>query len=125
MEVKRLLGRITIALHEGEPENSCRPAVDVLFRSIANVYRSDALAVMLTGMGQDGLKGCQRIQEAGGVIIAQDRETSAVWGMPGAVVEAGLASAVVPLGEIADHLARGGPSKPRAARLPQDARIGS
>jgi two-component system chemotaxis response regulator CheB len=101
MEVKRLLGRTLIQLHEGPLENSCRPAVDVLFRSIASVYGPSALAVMLTGMGQDGLIGCQNIKAGGGSIIAQDRESSAVWGMPGAVVEAGLATSVVPLRSIA------------------------
>lgn len=101
MEVKRLLGRTLIQLHEGPPENSCRPAVDVLFRSVASVYGPSALAVMLTGMGQDGLIGCQNIKAVGGSIIAQDRESSAVWGMPGAVVEAGLATSVVPLRSIA------------------------
>ena len=101
MGVKRLLGRTLIQLHEGPPENSCRPAVDVLFRSVASVYGPSALAVMLTGMGQDGLIGCQNIKAVGGSIIAQDRESSAVWGMPGAVVEAGLATSVVPLRSIA------------------------
>lgn len=125
MEVKRLLGRVSIALHEGEPENSCRPAVDVLFRSIAAVYGSSARAVMLTGMGQDGLKGCQRIHQAGGVIVAQDRETSAVWGMPGAVVEAGLASAVIPLGEVAEFISRGGPAKPHGSQASHEVRAGT
>lgn len=101
MEVKRLLGRTLIQLHEGPLENSCRPAVDVLFRSVASVYGPAALAVMLTGMGQDGLIGCERIKASGGTILAQDRETSAVWGMPGAVVEAGLATSVLPLRSIA------------------------
>lgn len=101
MEVKRRFGRVFTALHEGPPENSCRPAVDVLFRSVATAYGASSLAVILTGMGQDGLIGCNHIKEAGGVIIAQDRSSSAVWGMPGAVVEAGLTSSVLPLPEIA------------------------
>ncbi len=104
MEVKRLLGRTLIQLHEGPLENSCRPAVDVLFRSVASVYGPSALAVMLTGMGQDGLNGCRIIKEKGGTIIAQDRQTSAVWGMPGAVVEAGLADSVLPLRSIASSI---------------------
>lgn len=101
MEVKRVIGRTSIALNEDPPENSCRPAVDVLFRSLARVYGAKTLAIMMTGMGQDGLLGCQKIKAAGGTVIAQDRESSAVWGMPGAVAEAGLASAVLPLGNIA------------------------
>lgn len=100
MEVKRVLGRTYIALHEGPPENSCRPAVDVLFRSVGKVYGRSALAVVLTGMGQDGLKGSQSIRDAGGRIIAQDRESSTVWGMPGALVDAGVASLVVPLSAV-------------------------
>jgi two-component system chemotaxis response regulator CheB len=104
MEVKRILGQMKINLTENPPENSCRPAVDALFRSIASVYGSKTLAVMLTGMGEDGLRGCQAIKAAGGTIIAQDRESSVVWGMPGAVVEAGLASSTVPLLGIADAI---------------------
>ena len=125
MEVKRTLGRVMIVLHEGEPENSCRPAVDVLFRSVAAVYGNSSLAVMLTGMGQDGLKGCQRIHQAGGIVVAQDRETSAVWGMPAAVVEAGLASAVVPLGEVADIISRGGICEPNRRASQNELRAGS
>lgn len=109
MEVKKILGRTILTLHEGPPENSCRPAVDVLFRSVAKVYGADALGVILTGMGQDGLLGCQHIKQAGGSIIAQQREGCAVWGMPGAVVDAGLTSSVLSLEAIAFEIAsRGG-----------------
>jgi two-component system chemotaxis response regulator CheB len=104
MEVNRRFGKVFTVLHEGPLENSCRPAVDVLFRSVAAAYGASSLAVMLTGMGQDGLIGCQRIKEVGGAVIAQDRDSSAVWGMPGAVVEAGLASSVLPLMEIASAM---------------------
>lgn len=106
MEVKKTSGRIATVLHEGPPENSCRPAVDVLFRSVAAVYGRGVLATVLTGMGQDGLFGAQRIKEMGGQIIAQDQESSAVWGMPGAVVEAGLTSAILPLSSIAREISR-------------------
>jgi len=85
------------------PENSCRPSVDVLFRSVAQVYRG-ALGVVMTGMGQDGLLGCEALSEAGAAIIAQDEASSVVWGMPGFVARAGLADSVVPLDEIADHI---------------------
>jgi two-component system chemotaxis response regulator CheB len=106
MEIKRLLGRTVIALHDGPPENSCRPAVDVLFRSVAKVYRERALGVVLTGMGQDGLHGSKAIKQTGGAIIVQDKESSAVWGMPGAIVDAGLDPCVLPLSHIADEIAR-------------------
>jgi two-component system chemotaxis response regulator CheB len=103
-------GAQTVAhLHEGPPENSCRPAVDVLFRSVARVYGAGALAVVLTGMGHDGMRGSQFIREAGGRVVAQDQLSSVVWGMPGAVAEAGLADEVVTLGGMAAAiLARAG-----------------
>ena len=82
--------------HKGPPENSCRPAVDVLFRSAAQVYGAGVLAVVMTGMGQDGLKGCQAISQAGGRIMVQDPETCVVGSMPQAVLQAGLAHQVVP-----------------------------
>jgi two-component system chemotaxis response regulator CheB len=111
MEVKRVFGRVIIALHEGPPENSCRPAVDVLFRSVAKVYGADSLGVILTGMGQDGLNGSKHIKQAGGAVIAQEREGCAVWGMPGAVVDAGLASGVLSLQDIASEIVKRGVSE--------------
>ena len=93
-----------IHLNTEAPENSCRPAVDVLFRAAAEVYGGGVLAVMLTGMGYDGLKGCQVIVAKGGQIIAQDEASSVVWGMPGAVVQAGLANAVLPIEKMADEI---------------------
>jgi two-component system chemotaxis response regulator CheB len=96
----------TINLQQGAPENSCRPSVDVLFRSAAAAYGAGVLAVVLTGMGQDGLQGCERIREGGGQIVAQDEDSSVVWGMPGAVCRAGLADAVLPLAEIAGEILR-------------------
>jgi two-component system chemotaxis response regulator CheB len=94
-----------IHLNTEPPENSCRPAVDVLFRSAVEVYGGGLLAVMLTGMGYDGLKGCQIIATKGGQIIAQDEATSVVWGMPGAVAQAGLAHAVLPIEKMAEEIA--------------------
>lgn len=86
-----------IGLDDGPPEQSCRPAVDPLFRSAAEVYGARALAVVLTGMGEDGLRGAKALKSRGATILAQDEKTSVVWGMPGAVVRAGLADLVLPL----------------------------
>jgi two-component system chemotaxis response regulator CheB len=93
-----------LLLNQGPPENSCRPAVDPLFRSVAQVYGAGALAVVLTGMGQDGLRGCQALREAGAPIVVQDEATSVVWGMPGAVARAGLADRILPLSMIASEV---------------------
>lgn len=82
---------------DASPENFCRPAADVLFRSAVSVYGSRVLGIVLTGMGQDGVVGAQHIRAAGGQVIVQDRESSVVWGMPAAVQAAGLANKVVPL----------------------------
>lgn len=97
---------VKIDTNEGPPENSCRPAVDVLFRSVADTYGGRTLAVILTGMGQDGLRGCERIREVGGQILAQDEETSVVWGMPGFVAKNGLADSVLPLDQVAPEILR-------------------
>jgi two-component system chemotaxis response regulator CheB len=104
MIVTRSGGSPRIELHRGPPENSCRPSVDVLFRSVGEAYGPGALAVVLTGMGNDGLRGAGLIREAGGGILAQDEATSVIWGMPGFVARAGLAERVLPLGEIGPAL---------------------
>jgi len=96
---------VATTLHQGPPENSCRPAVDVLFRSAAALYGPGVLGVVLTGMGCDGLRGSEAIRQAGGRILIQDEATSVVWGMPGAVAAAGLADETLPLTEIAGRLA--------------------
>ncbi|HEY4410232.1 MAG TPA: chemotaxis response regulator protein-glutamate methylesterase [Acidimicrobiia bacterium] len=96
---------ITVA-NDDPPENSCRPAVDVLFRSVAGLYGTGALAVVLTGMGQDGLRGAEAIRLAGGQVLAQDEASSVVWGMPGFVARAGLADAVLPLDDLAAEIGR-------------------
>ncbi len=96
----------TLRLTQEAPEHFCRPAVDVLFRSSLAAYRSQTLAVILTGMGSDGLQGCRLIREQNGVVLAQDRETSVVWGMPGAVAQAGLAHRVLPIGSIVPEILR-------------------
>jgi two-component system, chemotaxis family, protein-glutamate methylesterase/glutaminase len=97
---------VTLNLNQDQPENSCRPAVDVLFRSVAEVYGASVLAVVMTGMGTDGLHGAEHINKAGGQILAQDQTTSVVWGMPGAVVKAGLADKICPLPEISQEVVR-------------------
>jgi two-component system chemotaxis response regulator CheB len=96
----------TVHLTQGPLENHCRPAVDVLFRSAAAVYGSAVLAVVLTGMGADGMAGSRVIRAAGGAVIAQDQASSIVWGMPGAVTNAGLAQRVLPLDAIAPEILR-------------------
>ncbi|HEX7377025.1 MAG TPA: chemotaxis response regulator protein-glutamate methylesterase [Pirellulales bacterium] len=106
LQLERRGAAVQAVLHQGVPENSCRPAVDVLFRSAANVFGPNCLAVVLTGMGQDGLRGAQAIVGAGGTVLAQDEASSVVWGMPRAVAEAGLARQVVPLSSIATELSR-------------------
>jgi len=98
--------QVRLLVHQDPPENSCRPSVDVLLRSVAQTFGPRALAVILTGMGQDGLRGCEAIREAGGQIIAQDEATSVVWGMPGYVARAGLADRVLPLPLIAEEIVR-------------------
>ncbi|GAA2630692.1 hypothetical protein GCM10010399_73370 [Dactylosporangium fulvum] len=104
LEVHRRGAEVVTKLNNGPPENFCRPAVDVLFRSVARVYGGATLAIVLTGMGQDGKRGAEQLRSAGAEIVAQDEATSVVWGMPGAVTQAGLAHVVLPLGDIANHL---------------------
>lgn len=106
MVLKRVGTAVQIALSQDPPENSCRPAVDVLFRSVADVYGPHALAVVMTGMGQDGLRGCQCIRESGGQVLVQDKASSVVWGMPGLVAKAGIADEVVPLNQLAEKISR-------------------
>ena len=91
-------------LSTGPPENFCRPAVDPMLRSAASVCEGRVLVAMLTGMGHDGLAGTRRVIEAGGAAVAQDEATSVVWGMPGAIAQAGLCNAVLPLPRIAPKL---------------------
>ncbi len=95
-----------LALNRDAEENSCRPAVDVLFRSVAQTYGANVLAVVLTGMGSDGTKGAAAVREAGGEVIVQDKESSVIWGMPGKVVAASLADRIFPLSGIASEVVR-------------------
>jgi two-component system, chemotaxis family, protein-glutamate methylesterase/glutaminase len=100
MAVTRVWGEPRVELHQGPHENSCRPSVDVLFRSVAAAYGAGTLAVVLTGMGSDGLRGCERIRESGGGVMVQDEASCVVWGMPGFVARAGLADRVLSLNGI-------------------------
>ncbi|MCA9062347.1 MAG: chemotaxis response regulator protein-glutamate methylesterase [Planctomycetaceae bacterium] len=104
MVLKRVRNEVQIDLNQGPPENSCRPAVDVLFRSVADVYGGRSMAVVLTGMGKDGTEGARVMKDKGSYVVAQDEASSVVWGMPRAVAEAGLADRVVPLHEITTEI---------------------
>jgi two-component system chemotaxis response regulator CheB len=106
MKVARRDGIAVIAIDDGPLVNFCKPSVDPMFSSAAAVWGPKVLALVLTGMGADGLRGAQAIVAAGGSVMAQDEASSVVWGMPGQVANAGLCSAVLPLGEIAPQLKR-------------------
>jgi two-component system chemotaxis response regulator CheB len=97
-------GEFRVFLDQSPPLNSCRPAVDALFTSIGEVYGGAAIAVILTGMGQDGLRGAEILKSQGASILAQDEASSVVWGMPGAVVKAGLADRVLPLDQVVPEI---------------------
>ncbi|MSR63058.1 MAG: chemotaxis response regulator protein-glutamate methylesterase [Planctomycetes bacterium] len=106
MVVKRAGKRAWIETHQDPPENSCRPAVDVLFRSVAETYGGSVLGLVLTGMGQDGLRGAELLVQKGARMVVQDEASSVVWGMPGFVARAGLAERVLPLPEIGQEILR-------------------
>jgi two-component system chemotaxis response regulator CheB len=106
MKVRRGRDGAEIEIDSSSPENSCRPAVDVLFRSAAAAFGAGTLGVVLTGMGRDGLRGSAAIAGVGGRVIVQDEASSIVWGMPGAVAESGIADAVLPLHSIGGDVVR-------------------
>lgn len=106
MRLQKGGNRTHITLDRGEPEHSCRPSVDALLRSAAATFGAGTLAVILTGMGADGTRGCEVVRACGGFVIAQDRESSVVWGMPGLVVRSGCANAVLPLSAIAEAISQ-------------------
>lgn len=118
MVVQPERGTIRIGTNQAPRENFCRPSVDVLFRSVAAIYGARTLAIILTGMGQDGLRGCEELRAQGARIYVQDEASSVVWGMPGFVARAGLADKVLPLQEI-------GPEIVNATRLQVAARAPS
>ncbi len=104
MEIKDTPNGGTIRTNQNPPENFCRPAVDPMFRSLSQAYGDRVLAVVMTGMGADGLKGGGEIVETGGTLFAQDEKTSVVWGMPGVVAAAGLCSAVLPIDKLGGRI---------------------
>ena len=106
MLVARDEGAVKIRTNQAPPENSCRPSVDVLFRSVAEVFGGSSLAIVLTGMGQDGLRGCEQLSAAGAEILVQDEASSVVWGMPGFVARGGFADAILPLSSIGPHIVK-------------------
>jgi two-component system chemotaxis response regulator CheB len=106
MRVSKQGANIVIALDDGPPVNFCKPAVDPLFNSAIDVWQGAIMAVILTGMGSDGMRGGKDIVAAGGNVIAQDEATSVVWGMPGAAANAGICAAILPLNQIAPKLVR-------------------
>ena len=112
MVVREEGGLIRLRTHQGPRENFCRPSVDVLFRSVAEVFGARSLGIILTGMGQDGLKGCEALSKQNAPIIVQDEATSVVWGMPGFVARAGLAEEILPLDQIGPEMIRRASQQP-------------
>ena len=106
MKVTRTGLQCRLTLNQGSQENSCRPAVDVLFRSVAAAYGANVLGVVMTGMGSDGVLGAQDIRDAGGNVIIQDEASSVVWGMPGLVHASGLDDSAFPLDHLAAEITR-------------------
>ncbi len=104
MKVASRAGGVRVCLDQSPQQNSCRPAVDALFASVAELYGGAVLAVVLTGMGQDGLRGVEILKARGARVLVQDEASSVVWGMPGAVANAGLADRVLPLDEIVPEI---------------------
>ncbi|QDU80926.1 Chemotaxis response regulator protein-glutamate methylesterase [Polystyrenella longa] len=106
MEVNKLGDRMVLQLNQKEPEHYCRPSVNPLFRTAASWYRNKVLGVMLTGMGEDGIEGTRTLVENGGYMMAQNEATCVVYGMPRAVVDAGLAKQILPIDSVADEIAK-------------------
>lgn len=120
MRLVRKAGGVVVALDQGPQENYCRPAVDPMFRSVAEVYGGNTLAVIMTGMGHDGYRGAEQLLHVGGRLVVQDEATSVVWGMPGAAVAAGLPCTVVPLERLAETI-QAAAQPTRSSRHPESA----
>jgi two-component system chemotaxis response regulator CheB len=97
---QRLDGDFYLALNDLPPVNNCRPSVDMLFESVAKVFKGNVLAIIMTGMGRDGTEGVRLLKQKGARCLIQDLESSVVWGMPGSVYEAGLADEVISLNQL-------------------------
>ena len=97
---------LLVRVNDDPPENGVRPSVDYLLRSVADVLGGQALAVIMTGMGRDGLEGCRRLKQAGGYVFAQSQDDCVVYGMPKVVIEEDLADRALPLGKIAPAIVR-------------------
>ena len=95
---------LLLKITDNEPVNNCKPSVDVLFESVAELSGSETLAVVMTGMGRDGTAGVLKLKKKGAYTIVQDKDSSVVWGMPRSVIEAGAADEVVPLEQIGDRI---------------------
>ena len=106
MQLKRVGGSLLVRVNDDPPENGVRPSVDYLLRSVCNVFHGDALAVIMTGMGRDGLEGCLALKQAGGFVFAQCQDDCVVYGMPKAIIEKGLSDRILPLGKIAPAIVR-------------------
>lgn len=106
MTLEKSGSQAVIRLNQGEPENFCRPSVNPMLRSLLPIYGGRILSVILTGMGNDGSQACAQLVEQGGQVIAQDEKSSVVWGMPGAVANAGLCTAVLPVEELSEWIKR-------------------
>ncbi len=106
LSVKQSQTSVQLVIEQSPAQNSCRPSADVLFESVAQVYGDRALGVVLTGMGQDGLRGCQEIRDRNGQILVQDQASSVVWGMPKFVADAGLADAVLSIDQMMPEILR-------------------
>ena len=106
MTVERAGAEVRIRTNVGPRENSCRPSVDPLFRSVAETFGAHALGIVMTGMGNDGMRGARQLHEAGARVIVQDEPSSVVWGMPGFVVQSGIADDIVPLAGLAAEIER-------------------
>jgi two-component system chemotaxis response regulator CheB len=106
MKVERADGHITVHITDDPPMNSCKPSVDYLFRSVSEVYGRKAVGVIMTGMGNDGARGCQEMKRQGAAIIAQDEATCVIYGMPKGPIDDGIADVVAPLDNIALEILR-------------------
>ncbi len=125
MIADRRRGAVVLKTRDTPPENSCKPAVDVLFRSVAGAFGPAVAAAVLTGMGQDGRRGAEEIRAAGGWVVAQDEASSVVWGMPGAVVRANAADKVLALNQLGPALQRQVRRRPRPLKCADPAQRSS